>query len=96
MRYAEPTDTFDTVVVGKKLHLTADADYVKELSKSGRILTQYVEDKLGNTARIDAVCSKDGHVVGQISHPERIGDGLTSRGHKTFPFISSAVGYFAK
>ena len=96
MKHACPTDTFDTVIVGKKLRLTADADYIKELAKSGRILTQYVEDKLGNTARIDALCSKDGHVVGQISHPERIGSGLADRGYTALPFIKSAVGYFKK
>ena len=96
MRYADTMDTFDTVIVGKKLSLLADAEYVKELAQSGRILTQYECDPLGNTARIDALCSKDGHVMGQISHPERIGNGLKGNGYKDLPFIRSAVEYFNK
>lgn len=96
MRYADPTDIFDTVVVGKKLCLEADVEYVGELARSGRILTQYECDMLGNTARIDALCSKDGNVMGQISHPERIGSGLNDKGYKTLPFIKSAVDYFKK
>ncbi len=96
MKYAEPMSSFDTVVVGKKLCLTADLEYVKELAKDGRILTQFESDTLYGTARIDALCSKDGRVVGQISHPERIGRGLSDRGYTALPFIKSAVGYFAK
>ena len=96
MKYAEPSEVFDTVIIGKKLCLNADLDYVKELAKSGRILTQYECDTLGNTARIDAICSKDGRVVGQISHPERIGRGLKENGYRAFPFIKSAVDYFKK
>ncbi len=96
MRYAETTARFDTVVVGKKLCLTADPDYVRELAKDGRILTQFVVDRLYGTARIDALCSKDGRVMGQISHPERIGRGLSDRGYEPLPFIKSAVGYFKR
>lgn len=96
MRYASPTETFDTVTFGKKLRLTADPEYIKELKRDGRILMQYSRDPLGSVARIDALCSKDGRVMGQISHPERIGDGLTERGYRAFPFIRSAVGYFKK
>lgn len=96
MKYAEPMSSFDTVVVGKKLCLTAELDYVKELARDGRILTQFESDTLYGTARIDALCSKDGRVVGQISHPERIGRGLSDRGYTALPFIKSAVGYFAK
>ena len=96
MRYAAPTEVFDTVVVGKKLCLSADAEYVKTLAKEGRILTQFEADPLNGVARIDAVCSKDGRVMGQISHPERIGEGLADIGYSAFPFIRSAVEYFKK
>ncbi len=96
MKCAEPTAVFDTVVVGKKLCLTADPDYVRELARDGRILTQFEVDTLYGTARIDALCSKDGRVMGQISHPERIGRGLSDRGYAALPFIKSAVGYFKK
>lgn len=96
MKYAEPTETFDTVIIGKKLRLTADPEYIQELKREGRILTQYESDPLGGAARIDALCSRDGRVVGQISHPERIGNGLSEKGFKALPFIASAVGYFKK
>ncbi len=96
MRYSEPGGIFDTVVIGEKLRLMIDDDYVKELAKDGRILTMFEDDPIGGSARIDALCSKDGHVVGQISHPERIGDGLADRGCRALPFIRSCVEYFLK
>lgn len=93
MRNAKVGDRFRSIIKGKRLRLFGDAEYVKELAKNGRIASRYAEKNnvLEGLYSIDALTSADGHVMAQISRPDRLS---SVSGVESLDVISSAVGYF--
>ncbi len=93
MRSVRAGDRCRSVVRGKRLRLFGDADYVTELAKNGRVASQFAEgDNVAEgLCSLDAVTSADGHVMAQISRPDRVGSIV---GVRALDIIRSAIGYF--
>ena len=78
-----------------------------QLSASGQIAGQYVDfsgrptmdityNPFGAYMAVEALCSPDGRVFGQMSHPERWNPGNLQNvpGNMDYPIFASAVAYF--
>ncbi len=93
MRQSKLGKYSDTVLTGKRLRICADPDYLRELASEGRIASQLApSDNLSVcTLEVDSISSKDGRVLGRISHALRF-EG--SEEFSALPIIRSIVGYF--
>jgi phosphoribosylformylglycinamidine synthase len=80
---------------------------LQELVQAGQIATQYVDDHEnatmdgrfnpnGSTAAIEGITSKDGRVLGKMTHPERGGRNLLQNvpGNFTHSIFQAGVNYF--
>ncbi|MCL1816093.1 MAG: phosphoribosylformylglycinamidine synthase [Clostridiales bacterium] len=80
---------------------------LKQLAAQGQITGQYVDDSgkpsmdiafnpSGAYMAVEALCSADGRVLGQMSHPERWNDGNMQNvsGNKNFPIFAGAMNYY--
>lgn len=91
MRNLNAGDKFRSILRGKRLRLFGDAEYVAELAKKGRVATQFVcgSNVTLGVCSVDAITSVDGHVMAEISRPDRF-----CSADRTLDVISAAVGYF--
>lgn len=89
MRYSEPGRMYKGYVSGKRLKLFVMPDYADELAEKGLIASQFSADTnaVGSTFGINAICSENGQVYGEISRTLLTKDAL--------PLIRSALGYFS-
>jgi phosphoribosylformylglycinamidine synthase len=83
------------------------AELFKQLTAKGQIASQYVDEEgrpgmdvavnpSGSYMAVEALCSPDGRIFGQISHPERWNPGNLQNvpGNKDYPIFAGAVHYF--
>ncbi len=93
MRQSNVGELYDTVITGKRLRLTADPNYLNELALEGRIASQVIssDNATSCTMGVEAISSKDGLVLGRLSHSLRL-EG--TEGYKILPTVKSIVGYF--
>ena len=89
MRKCEEGKSYKMYLSTGDFRMEIDGDYAEYLAYGGRISSQYA---IGNDAgissySIDAVCSENGLIMGQLSS-------VTGEDN-TMPLIESAIGYFA-
>ncbi len=93
MRKCVTGEIYDTLILGNRLRLCADNDYLTELAFEGRIASQFTNgtNVLLCSDGIDAISSRDGRVLGRLSRPTRLS---SIRGFNIMPIAESAVWYF--
>jgi phosphoribosylformylglycinamidine synthase len=85
-----------------------DGELFTQLAAAGQVASQYVDllgrptmdiayNPFGAYMSVEALCSADGHIFGQISHPECWSEGNLQNvsGNKDYPIFAGAVHYFS-
>ncbi|MCL1976129.1 MAG: phosphoribosylformylglycinamidine synthase [Firmicutes bacterium] len=87
--------------------LVLNEELFKQLASQGQIVSQYVDLKgcpsmvitanpTGSYMAVEALCSPDGRILGQMTHPERWSKGNMQNvaGNKYYPIFEGAMHYF--
>lgn len=103
----KPGDVYTVPISHGEGRFFTSENTVKELTKRGQIITQYVDfdgnpsddiqfNPNGSIGAVEGIISPDGRILGKMGHSERIGQGLYKnvQGEYDMKLFESAVEYF--